>query len=70
MTSGVQTVLAMATTCAGCPVRSCPGVSKSVIGLGQFYTVFYNLCSLTVEDDAVLGNGDLIYYCGFSDCHL
>jgi hypothetical protein len=45
-------------------------ISGAVIGLGEFYTVLNNLCGFPIQDDAVLGNSDLIYYCGFSDCHL
>ena len=41
-----------------------------MIGLGEFYTVLDDLCSLTVEDGAVLGYGDLVYCFGFRDCHL
>jgi hypothetical protein len=39
-----------------------------VIGLGDFYTVLDDLSCFPIQDDAVLCYGDLIYYCGFSDC--
>jgi hypothetical protein len=41
-----------------------------VIGLGEFYTVLDDLSCFPIQDDAVFSYGDLIYYCGFSDCHL
>jgi len=42
----------------------------AVILLGEFNTIFNDLGRLTVEDDSVFTNCDLVDYYFFGDCHF
>ena len=38
-----------------------------MVGLAQFFAILHDACSFTVEDDAVLSDGDLVDGGGFGE---